>query len=609
MMKKLLFLLALLPFFTECKSEAPGEPANDAGTPYAGATPKYLVFWDNEKQLHGVMDTSGKIIIEPRWVDTPMMAFHDRVWGYNEETGQHELFTIAPSPKKLGSHIQASSFVEEIAPVCDTNGYIQFVDTDNKVRFTLKELEGKPVNFVRNFQEGICIVQTRDGMMGAIDKNGKTVIKPEYTLMSDPCNGMLLVCEDKYNKEVIESIVMDEYDGGGISCDVTMQVIDLRGKKLGEIDMRKYSMFSLELFDGYLRVNLPEEKDYREAILDIHGNVVAEMDDNSFIQTIHDSLLVYSLYSANDEGYSYHAKDLATGQEISLPQGSAYVELAGHGWIYCGSDEEGYQLVNRDGRKIEGKKFAYCSQFDGGILIATYTDGQGGALIDVEGNIICEFPKNVSPIFSYSYETVSSGYVDVDALVEELQLQKDGFMGITLQNDVVQIDKVIRDQIMKYGTGTPLHPEYETEESRNVHCAMDVGDATAEVGMHFETPFVAPSSSEDEGNVLMKGARPHFMGICFNLGYTDMRGNTRRLLEALKAKVRTLGTVEEEGKNGLLVKTGDDKGILVAFDGYNVVLLVGAYEGVNYGMEMFDSDEEDDSDYKDFFMNYICAEG
>lgn len=151
-----------------------------------------LVWFKTKNGRYGVIDTSGKIIVQP--------DYYEFIWYFKESMSRIKVSDKYGFIDKTGKEIinpkygWASDFKEGMARVCMNYSQIGewgFVDKTGREITSFNYFEA------HNFSEGYAAVNigNRDiGKWGFIDKNGNTVVDCKYSDVNSYKEGMAAVC-------------------------------------------------------------------------------------------------------------------------------------------------------------------------------------------------------------------------------------------------------------------------------------------------------------------------------------------------------------------------------------------------------------------------------
>jgi len=156
------------------------------------ATQLFPVRVDNQ---FGYMDRTGKMTITPQYSQAgcfvdglALVASLDEKpkWGYIDNTGKYVI---------NATYADGTSFSEGIAFVVAENGEPQAIDKTGAVKFRTKDVQA-----VEDFRDGLAAysVLTETGeRWGFMDKEGKTVIAPQYTSAGFFSEGLCAVANEQ----------------------------------------------------------------------------------------------------------------------------------------------------------------------------------------------------------------------------------------------------------------------------------------------------------------------------------------------------------------------------------------------------------------------------
>ncbi len=141
------------------------------------AIPERLV----EGDCWGLVDSRGNVLSDNRYA-----AVGPVVNDFFTVTDRHGVTVYrnigCPSPVDRLSNLRGAGFVSEgLIPVAMADGKLYVADVFGNVRFQLKKIDWKSIRGCSAcFRAGLLWVMTENGLWGAIDRNGKPVIRPLY---------------------------------------------------------------------------------------------------------------------------------------------------------------------------------------------------------------------------------------------------------------------------------------------------------------------------------------------------------------------------------------------------------------------------------------------
>ena len=594
MKKTWLVQLMLLVVLAGCVSKPEMQP-----------TETFLPF-QNEEGLYGLIDERGKVVVEARFTSEPCMARYGRFWLYNAQEEMFELYSVDAEPRLLGRHRQAAVFNAPIAPVCDDNGHIQLIDSNNNVVKTLDQVDGKAVDVIITYPCGLFRFTTDDQLFGVMDAEGNVIVKPDYAWLTIDDSRHILAVDKKYGPSMDEEMYNEvPYFENRIE----IQMMDDEGEVLGTIDTGQYKAYELNLFDGMLKMATAMDGDEptQWVLIQADGTLAFESERGEYIVEVDDSMVVV----VNDEG---DCAIRSLDGETIIGHGEYFsLSPTGHnGWIIAVGDEsQNYQrtLVNRDGRKKYEGLITEFFPYIGQTAVIRLDGDEHLHMVDADGDLI-ETPTNLMDLGGYAtlYEMVESAYLDVEAFADQLAIRADGFLGFNRSQQTTAICDTLSAYGQQSGNRWPyLEPFYFSSEDHNIPASLTVGGVSMEVGFKFDNPIVTYDKDEFAS---WNDLNPILLGLGLGIDERRVRGKEMKLLQALKERVKKVGNLEEETDYALLMRTDDGHGILTAFDGQTVILLCGEWSEVNYSLDIFRPENGiGDQEGYNFFSFYIASVG
>lgn len=162
-----------------------------------GARLDYVPFKDSvDSKRWGLLSvTDGKMLLRDSFDRQPSNVVGGIFYVQNSN-GNYEYFTADEQPKKIGGEYKkAGLFYEDIAPCMEKEASgIQFIRRDGSIAFVLDTLNGKKVEWVGRFHEGLAAVKAGE-LIGYINKEGKTVIAPRFLEAGNFSEGLAVVVD------------------------------------------------------------------------------------------------------------------------------------------------------------------------------------------------------------------------------------------------------------------------------------------------------------------------------------------------------------------------------------------------------------------------------
>lgn len=211
----------------------------------------YLPVQMSEGDGWSIIDKDGKEVVREEY---PAEAILSKVYGkvyWVKMNGTYQLYSI-DSPKKPirdEEFVSATGFGAGVAAVSIPNHPICLIDTEGKLVATLSNTIKRCYKFA---EEGYAAFLSDEGKYGVLDTKGNIVIKPVYAEIETPSDGVVLA---KVNAE-----------------DKTMLILNMAGKKEGEINLDRYNVVNKGFHEGKIIVQNEGNRDGGSIILDKKGN-------------------------------------------------------------------------------------------------------------------------------------------------------------------------------------------------------------------------------------------------------------------------------------------------------------------------------------------------
>ena len=366
-------------------------------------------FQEKEDGDWGFIDVQGNEIISPEFKARPSLAKNGIF--LLEQTKKNKRFyqfykITDKKAKEVGERWDtAHEFSDGLAAVVQENKYIQFINEDMKVAFTLDKMEK-----AGDFLDGMVRIQNSEGEWGYANKEGKIVIKPSYDRVSDFYDGKAVVAEVKGKENEEKSIYF--------------YVIDKNGEKLLNLK-DKYSNVK-NATEGYFQVTEIHDDEVEYGFIDITGEKVVKPKDYQRITTVHNGHFSYQ-----EEG-EWGLKNIK-GEKILGAKYAAPLYVFNDIVWFKKEGEENYGAMNLEGEEVIEEEYSNVFPFYCNTTFAR--DGKDFVFIDKEGetinkmeyrNIKTEWESFRHPMYnsstSYSKYDITSDYFDVSAYTEQVNI-------------------------------------------------------------------------------------------------------------------------------------------------------------------------------------------
>ncbi len=371
---------------------------------------------------YGYIDREGKIVINPQFSEATIFreglamvktSGKDQKYGYIDEKGS---YIINPQYK------YATPFSEGLAWVVLPNSAPTAIDTDGKVQITLQNAET-----VSRFHNGLAAFSTIDKegkeKWGFVDKNGNIAINPQFDRVYYFADGKCAVKNDK--------------DKWGF--------IDTSGKLIINYQFDRV----LDFQNGYAIVY----KDEKAGTIDAEG----KFSINPQFENIYTDNKEFIINQGDKWGWSDNKGKIIINPQFSDLNRFNNSDLApvksGDSWGY----------INKEGKIIINPQFETAFSFDDDLALVSSSGKYG--FVNKEGKYIInpQFDGIGVDYYAYisseesTYESVSTDYFNVEAVVNSLNLEKpEGLDLFCTYKQIINILKIPESTFGRYGYETTV---------------------------------------------------------------------------------------------------------------------------------------------------------
>lgn len=382
---------------------------------------EYIPFRSSSDGRWGMISTDGKVLFDAEFNEMPQAAYCGRFFVKNKD-GKYELFTTDAKPQQVGGKKWAdvSDFSDNLALAAEEGKPISVINRDGEQVTDLAKVDGKEVVSANGIFEGYIIVETADGTKGIVDDGGKTAVAPgKYIEIAYMGEGKCLALDKKY-----EDAEKDQQ---------TLQIINMKGKVLGEINTSKINFegaktteavqFNNDVIGAY-------DADGRGGLINEKGEWVLEpMEKIKHVVAVKGDKFIY----CGEDGMGVMDKS----GEVLIRDKYFLLQWAGDNllWAYDtkGENKDAVVLINLKD-EIQGKerfKNAY-TLLDGTRLAQLGKHDYG--FIDEKGEVKkLDKSVNIADVgFPIRDRWVESQYVDVERILSMLELNGQTMYGIAV---------------------------------------------------------------------------------------------------------------------------------------------------------------------------------
>ena len=542
---------------------------------------QYLPFQSDEDSNWGLVSTDGKVLFENEFKNEPTVVMHDRFFVKNAD-GKWELYSAQEKPEEIGKNVydQAGAFIEDVAPVVAKGQPIQFINKDGDAQFSLGNVDGQQITECTNFSEGVAIFKAGK-YYGCIDNKGNVIVKPEYIQISPASDGKMVAISKKY-----------ENSKNGAS---SITILSTSGKVIADISTKSFNDYENQFHDGALVVEQEIDDENRQGLINEKGEFIVRPSSKIHrIEGIENEKFIF--YDGDD----YGVMDFK-GNVVIRPK---YKKLAFAGkgkllWAVDDKEDANIKLIDEDENVISKSEYEGVLPFHGSSA-AVQVSKNSWIFIDEK----CNEKKINEDIYNIDDSEVGdnifySQYVDVEALVKSINLQKTGFLGISLNMNVSGILKAF--SALSEG-GMSMEPSYY-DGDYSIQNSFSLSRVDVNLSANFDESIASPIEStvtdeygftySETTGYQFKNITPNQIGL--EIPRRDlMKGRMSKTTTALIKKIKELGSVYKENNNAAIVKVGN-LAYFVANTGQAIEVVFGNLDISNIDISMY-ADVTEDSD-------------
>ena len=443
MRKSILLIFSFILLFSSCSKNGNSEITG-------------IPFQESEKGLWSMISTDGEVLFSDEFKSQPTVVKEDMFMVKNENN-LWEIYKADKKPKKIGTeYVSATLFQDGIALVAERNKPVSMINTDGKVIKVLDKIDNKDVGQVYAFNEGYAIYRAGD-YEGVIDKNGNSIIPANYCVINNCSDGKFIAIDKKYEK----AFNADSTEA------LKFSVLSTKGKLLFEINGAKYCQVG-SFSNGYLPVCVKKDGDKMWGIINEKQEFVVKPSAKiKQISQIKDDKFIYS------NGSGWGMMDIKGNTIIRAKYDGLTFDVNGKLLAYTKTEDgkESFKFIDESDNKIGNDTYLSTSTFgllDGEHALVKITDTQW-SLINNKAEQLENLPDMVNISFNCGDGVVVSDYVDINAMLDKIGINKDGMDGITFsdtpKNTVSKIAQYIEIGTKKNPTTSPYWYDYRSDLS------------------------------------------------------------------------------------------------------------------------------------------------
>ena len=252
-----------------------------------------------------------------------------------------------------------------------------------------------------------------------------------------------------------------------------------------------------------------------------------------------------------------------------------------------------YSLINLEGDKITQEKYLSILPFFDGKHAAAKVNDNSWIFIDKKGEEVKI--KNAPDIYYLGENSacwsVESDFVDIDAIVSRLKLDKNGLMGYSLDMMPQQIIKAYNEVEGNENESLGLSPE-ENRGRDNVKTAYSSRGLKIESKVYYQKYM----TETVDGNTIWSKDYPYYIEAY--VGGDMIKDKVDLLYEKVAAIVKSYGKVMRENSGAAVVQLSDERGWVVTNEKSKLYIKIfNSYNYQDYNIDNYVKDGETTREY------------
>lgn len=504
----------------------------------------YFPFQSAEDGRWGLIGTDGKVLFEDEFEHRPTVAVNGRFMVKNAD-GLWEIYTAEEKPKQVGTaYKSAGLFFDDVAPVVEEGKCVTLIDRDGKEVKKLDKLDGKSVENVSNFWDGVAIFRTAEGYLGVIDTKGNVVLKPVFCSIT-PCNeGRLLAVDKKY-----EQYLNDDKQRGKVK----VSLLDTKGNLVSEWSLGQYETLGGTFSDGVMYASVKRGDKEAFGLIDEKGEWA--LSPTTRIKGIEEVRAGHFIYT---DGESYGVMDFKGETVIRAKYAS--LRFAANDLLYARDrNKDEYFLIDLKGEQVGHEEFSQCLPFYKGKQAFVELSDNYWGLIDRKGELQKGLKTDLYDVDGDIGDVwVESDYIDLDALTEAMKISANGLYDFTFSQKAAEVvallasrsDNPYRDDAEEYLYRSQL--DYSTTLSRadigvNLVFPATMADAVTEP---FDNGFY---TYQRITGYAYRDLSPSVIAVTL-VAKDKLKGKAGELYKKLSDRLGSLGATLQENEQARLVR-------------------------------------------------------
>lgn len=498
-----------------------------------------------------MLDDLKKPLFTDEFDGEPSNVYEGR-FSVQEKDGLYRFYEAKSKPTQIGgAYAQVGIFQHGVAPVVREGEHIEIIDRDGNVVKVLDKIHGKDISECGNFCEGLAVYTDSDAKMGYIDTKGNPIIPAKFSLATAFAGGRAFVVDAKYEKQIQDG----EYSK------IPVDVIDKKGYVLysfiGLLGTKPGGWSDLKVEQECVRNGLASSKyvvwvkDGKPGIYDIEGQVI-----------IKPQAKYREIWQVTDEGFVYQGESgqigycSLKGEQLIREKYQRLQWVEPKRLIASHSRDYGAEARLIDDRDTYLAEYTSCFSV-GGHKVLVAKEGDSDILVNLDG-----IQKVKNGFFLGEYRgfldgdiTVSSQYVSAEVLINALQINGQGILGLTFDSKPMQVAQAFRGRTAE---AVDVYSRNDFDSKKNViTCDKGVGGLIVSILAAFGGAVVETQVEESSPINIIRCKFTSAPLVALNITInTESLGQATKLFESFSTYLKRWGILIVSNTQRLVTEKG-----------------------------------------------------
>ena len=498
-----------------------------------------------------MLDDLKKPLFTDEFDGEPSNVYEGR-FSVQEQDGLYRFYEAKSKPTQIGgAYAQVGIFQHGVAPVVREGEHIEIIDRDGNVVKVLDKIHGKDISKCGNFCEGLAVYTDSDAKMGYIDTKGNPIIPAKFSLATAFAGGRAFVVDAKYEKQIQDG----EYSK------IPVDVIDKKGHVLysfiGLLGTKPGGWSDLKVEQECVRNGLASSKyvvwvkDGKPGIYDIEGQVI-----------IKPQAKYREIWQVTDEGFVYQGESgqigycSLKGEQLIREKYQRLQWVGPKRLIASHSRDYGAEARLIDDRDTYLAEYTSCFSV-GGHKVLVAKEGDSDILVNLDG-----IQKVKDGFFLGEYRgfldgdiTVSSQYVSAEVLINALQINGQGILGLTFDSKPMQVAQAFEGRTAE---AVDVYSRNDFDSKKNViTCDKGVGGSIVSILAAFGGAVVEAQVEESSPINIIRCKFTSAPLVALNITInTESLGQATKLFESFSPYLKRGGILIVSNTQRLVTDKG-----------------------------------------------------